>query len=74
MLVLSRKQNERIVVDGNIEVVILSVCGERVKLGIDAPKSIPIHRLEVQRKMTGEATADLAAPSRIARSAGFQTS
>jgi carbon storage regulator len=74
MLVLSRKLNERIVVDGNIEVVILSVHGDRVKLGFEAPQDIPIHRAEVQRKLTAEAAAGFDAPSRVAGAAGRRTS
>lgn len=47
MLVLSRKQNESIIIDGNIEVVVLGMEGETVKLGIRAPKEIEIYRKEL---------------------------
>ncbi|OMF35833.1 carbon storage regulator [Paenibacillus sp. FSL H8-0548] len=47
MLVLSRKQNESIIIDGDIEVVVLGVEGDTVKLGIRAPKEIDIYRKEL---------------------------
>jgi len=52
MLVLSRKRGEAIVIAGNIEVTVLEVRGERVKLGIRSPAEVPIHRQEVYRKIT----------------------
>ncbi|MCM1307099.1 MAG: carbon storage regulator CsrA [Butyrivibrio sp.] len=47
MLALSRKKNEAIVINGDIEVTILDIKGDQVKLGIAAPKSVPIYRREV---------------------------
>lgn len=47
MLVLSRKLDESIVIDGNIEVTVLAVQGRRVKLGIRAPGDVSIRRLEI---------------------------
>lgn len=47
MLVLSRKLNESIMIGDHIEVKILSVDGDQVKLGIVAPKSVKVHRSEV---------------------------
>lgn len=47
MLALSRKKNESIVINNNIEITILDVKGDQVKIGISAPKSIPIYRKEV---------------------------
>lgn len=47
MLVLSRKLDESIVIDGNIEVTVLAVQGRRVKLGIRAPGEISIRRQEI---------------------------
>jgi carbon storage regulator len=59
MLVLSRKLNERIVIGGEIEVTVLSIRGDKVRLGIKAPKEVPVHRLEVYnaiaRRDSGEA-------------------
>ncbi len=47
MLVLSRKKNESIVIDGCIVVTIVEIKGDKVRLGIDAPKEVPVHRSEV---------------------------
>lgn len=47
MLCLSRKRNEEIVIDGRIRVIVLGLDGEKVRLGIEAPPEIPVHRREV---------------------------
>ncbi len=47
MLALSRKKNEALIVNNNIEITILDIKGEQVKLGISAPKNIPVYRKEV---------------------------
>ena len=47
MLALSRKANESIVIGNDIEVTILEIKGDQVKIGITAPKSIPVYREEV---------------------------
>jgi carbon storage regulator len=47
MLILSRKRNESIIIDDEIEIQILEVKGEQVRLGITAPKSVSVHRSEV---------------------------
>ena len=44
MLVLSRKRNQQITIDGNITITILEVGRSRVRLGIDAPRDIPVSR------------------------------
>lgn len=51
MLVLSRKAQESIVINDNIKVVVLSVRRNQVRLGIEAPADIPIHRGEIDSKM-----------------------
>lgn len=48
MLVLSRKLNEAIVIAGHINITIVEVRGDKVRLGIEAPKDVPVHRKEVQ--------------------------
>jgi len=47
MLALSRRKDESIIINDNIEITIIEVKGEQVKLGITAPKSVPIYRKEV---------------------------
>ena len=47
MLALSRKKNEAIIVNNNIEITVLEVKGDQVKIGISAPKEVPIYRKEV---------------------------
>ncbi len=47
MLALSRKKNEAIIIDNNIEITILEVKGDQVKIGINAPKEVPVYRKEV---------------------------
>jgi carbon storage regulator len=47
MLVLSRKKGESIIIDEGIEVTVIAIEGETIKLGINAPRNISIHRQEV---------------------------
>ncbi len=47
MLVLSRKKNESIIINDNITIVVVEIRGDKVRLGIEAPKEIPVHRNEV---------------------------
>ena len=47
MLALSRKKGEAIVVNNNVEITVLEVKGDQVKLGIAAPKEVPVYRKEV---------------------------
>jgi len=51
MLVLSRKKNESIIIDDNIQVTVVEVRGDKVRLGVTAPKSIPVHREEIAQKI-----------------------
>jgi len=47
MLALSRKKNEALVINNNIEITILEIKGDQVKIGVTAPKEIPVYRKEV---------------------------
>lgn len=47
MLALSRKKNEAIIINNNIEITILEVKGDQVKVGVTAPREVPVYRKEV---------------------------
>lgn len=47
MLALSRKKNEALIINNDIEITILDIRGDQVKIGISAPKEVPIYRKEV---------------------------
>ena len=47
MLVLSRKKNESIVINNDITIVVVEIRGDKVRLGVEAPKEVPVHRREV---------------------------
>lgn len=64
MLVLSRKKDQRIVVGSNIEVVVLAVEGKQVRLGLIAPREVPIRRKELK------VWQDWALPDKHGRSVG----
>jgi carbon storage regulator len=54
MLVLSRKKNESIVINDDIRVTVVEIRGDKVRLGIVAPKEIPVHRQEVHDAIHGK--------------------
>lgn len=54
MLVLSRKKDERIVIDDQIVIMVVEIRGDKVRLGIEAPREVPIHRQEVFRQIETE--------------------
>jgi carbon storage regulator len=54
MLVLSRHRDEAIVIDGTIVVTVVDIRGDKVRLGIEAPQDIPVHRREVQEAINRE--------------------
>lgn len=47
MLVLSRKKNESIVINDDITIVVVEIRGDKVRLGVEAPRDTPVHRKEV---------------------------
>jgi carbon storage regulator len=53
MLVLSRKKNESIVINNDITVTVVEIRGDKVRLGIVAPKEVPVHRQEVYEAIHG---------------------
>jgi carbon storage regulator len=50
MLVLTRRIGETIVIGGNIRVTVVSIQGDRIRLGVSAPTSVPVHREEVHER------------------------
>jgi carbon storage regulator len=54
MLVLSRKVGEKLVVGDDISFVVLGICGNQVRIGIEAPRHVSIHREEVYKKLLDE--------------------
>jgi carbon storage regulator len=65
MLVLSRKKNESIVINNDITVTVVEIRGDKVRLGIVAPKEVPVHRQEVFDAIHGakEASEPAATPA-----------
>jgi carbon storage regulator len=60
MLALTRKVGESIVIGDDIEVTVLAVHGDQIKIGIDAPRSVPIHRKEIYLQIQEENQAAVA--------------
>ena len=58
MLVLSRKRGERIVIGPNIELTIVDIRGNKVRLAVDAPRDVFIHRQEVYQRIQDENRQD----------------
>ena len=54
MLVLSRKKNESIVINADIVITVVEIRGDKVRLGIVAPKDVPVHREEVYEAIHGQ--------------------
>lgn len=54
VLALSRKKGESIIINNNIEITILEIKGDQIKIGINAPKSVPIYRKEIYGQIQEE--------------------
>ena len=61
MLVLSRKKNESIVINNDVIVTVVEIRGDKVRLGIVAPKEVPVHRQEVFDAIHGKEASEAAA-------------
>jgi carbon storage regulator len=57
MLILTRKAGETIVINDNIRVTVLSVKGNQIRLGVEAPENVPVHRQEIHERIKAEAEA-----------------
>jgi carbon storage regulator len=58
MLILSRKKNEKIRIGDGITIIVVEIRGDVVRLGIDAPKDVPVHREEVYEAIKGNQTKE----------------
>jgi carbon storage regulator len=67
MLVLSRKKNESIVINNDITVTVVEIRGDKVRLGIVAPKEVPVHRQEVYDAIHGKENAEPAPATTVAK-------
>ncbi len=67
MLALTRKKNEAIVINNNVEITVLEIKGDQIKLGIAAPKEVPIYRKEIylQIQEANKAAMEVADPEAI---------
>ena len=72
MLVLTRKPGQSIVIGDGVEVQVLSTAGEKVRLGITAPREVPIFRNEVKDRIEGEAAAQNGSPPESTPGKRFQ--
>ena len=61
MLALTRKKGESLVVNTNIEITVLEIRGDQIKIGISAPKNVPVYRKEVYLQIQKENEASLKA-------------
>jgi carbon storage regulator len=67
LLVLTRRTNQSIMIGDDVEISILSVAGEKVRIGIDAPSEVPVFRKEVWLRIAAERNGDgqgVTAPSK----------
>lgn len=65
MLVLSRKKNETIVINSDITVTVVEIRGDKVRLGIVAPKEVAVHRQEVYEAIHGKDAPDPPPPAPV---------
>jgi carbon storage regulator len=65
MLVLSRKKNESIVINNDITVTVVEIRGDKVRLGIVAPKEVPVHRQEVYDAIHGKEASEPASSAPV---------
>lgn len=70
MLVLSRKKDESIVINNDITIVVVEIRGDKVRLGVEAPKEVPVHRREVYEAIArGEPLEIQLSPAQVAPAA-----
>jgi carbon storage regulator len=74
MLVLSRKKDESIVINNDITIVVVEIRGDKVRLGVEAPKEVPVHRREVYEAIARGESVDQAQVGGGHESSGTGTS
>lgn len=65
MLVLTRKENESIIVDDRIEILVVKVQGDKVRIGINAPTDVPIHRAELAQRIASDNAGQATTAARV---------
>jgi carbon storage regulator len=70
MLILSRKTNQQIVIGQNVVITVVAISPGQVRLGIEAPREIPVHRKEVQRAIMSPAPVESGATDNPLPAAG----
>lgn len=71
MLVLARKVGQRIKIGDNIVILVIEVRGDQVRLGVEAPRSIPVHREEIWVQLQAEKNAEVAEAETTAAGEGL---
>ncbi len=71
MLVLSRKKNESIIINDNITITVIEIRGDKVRLGIDAPKDVTVHRREVYEAIQNQSKLSDPNPSPVRPDSGL---
>ena len=64
MLALTRKKGEALVINNNVEITILEIRGDQIKIGVNAPKEVPVYRKEVYLQIQKENKASVAEDKR----------
>ena len=67
VLVLTRKPKQRIMIGDDVEIILLSAAGGKVRLGIQAPSDVPVYRTEIYTEIRRERRAETIGPARIPR-------
>lgn len=70
MLVLARKEGEKVNIGGEIEITIVEISNGKVRLGITAPREVPVHRHEIFERIHADAARTAATDNLVAATAG----
>ena len=74
MLILTRKDNESLFIGDDIEITVLGVKGNQVRIGINAPKNIDVHREEVYRRIEAQKSSNSSRKSNLSLNKSTQLS